>query len=261
MRTIFSVVLNCVVMIAMQRAFAQTDEMVLLPSGNYVPLYAAEKKPVEIQSFYLDKYPVTNQQFYEFVISHAEWAKENAKLVFAEENYLSHWKNIFIQLTNVDFANAPVTNISWFAAKSYCACLGKQLPTTDEWEYAAMASESKANGSSDSSYYQFILDWYSKPSPKQLPQVGATVKNFYGIYDLHGLVWEWTLDFNSTLMTGDSRNSDESMNAMFCGAAAAGATSIKNYAAFQRFAFRSSLQANYAVLNLGFRCSKKSETP
>lgn len=240
-------------------AQSNSNEMALLPSGNYIPLYAADKKPVDVKSFYLDVYPVTNKQFYEFVITHPQWAKESMKEVFADGNYLSPWKNILLQVTDPDFANAPVTNISWFAAKNYCSCQGKRLPSTDEWEYAASASELSANSSSDSSFYQYILDWYSKPTPEKFDRVGSTYKNYYGVYDLHGLVWEWTLDFNSMLLNGDSRNLDDSMNAMFCGAAAAGSADLKNYAAFMRFAFRSSLEGNYTVKILGFRCAKNSD--
>jgi formylglycine-generating enzyme required for sulfatase activity len=61
--------------------------------------------------------------------------------LIANTTYLSEWSGdlSFGQLN----ANAPVTNISWFAAKEYCECQGKRLATLDEWEYVAMADEKR----------------------------------------------------------------------------------------------------------------------
>ena len=117
--------------------FAQ--DMVRIPSGNYIPLYGStEKTTVEVNTFYLDKYPVTNEQFVQFLKENPEYRKSRIKGLFANKSYLSHWKS------DLDFgdlsATAPVTNISWFCCKKkYCECQGKRLPTMDEWEYAAMA--------------------------------------------------------------------------------------------------------------------------
>jgi len=81
--------------------------------------------------------------------------------------------------------------------------------------------------------------------------------NYWGVYNVFDLIWEWTDDFNSVLSTGDSRNtSTGDDNNLFCAGAATTSTDILNYAAFMRFAFRTSLQANYTVANLGFRCAK-----
>ena len=74
--------------------------------------------------------------------------------------------------------------------------------------------------------------------------------------DLHGLVWEWTSDFNSALVTGDARGDTGLERQLFCGAGSLGASDLGNYAGFMRFGFRSSLRAGYTVHNLGFRCAK-----
>jgi formylglycine-generating enzyme required for sulfatase activity len=73
---------------------------------------------------------------------------------------------------------------------------------------------------------------------------------------MHGLVWEWTSDFNSAMMTGDARNDAGLERQLFCGSGAAGVGNPGNYPAFMRFGLRSSLRANYTVHNLGFRCAK-----
>src|SRR5690606_4017924 len=100
-----------------------------------------------------------------------------------------------------------------------------------------------------------ILDWYSKPTPTQLPSVQSSHKNSLGVYGLHGLIWEWTSDFNSVMMQNDSRTNAEISESLFCTAGSANVSDKKNYTAFMRYAFRSSLKGNYTVSNLGFRCA------
>ena len=70
---------------------------------------------------------------------------------------------------------------------------------------------------------------------------------------MHSLVWEWVDDFNSNLVTGESRNNTELDRQLFCGGASLGASDFTDYAAFIRFALRSGLKADYAMSNLGFR--------
>ena len=153
-------------------------------------------------------------------------------------------------------ANSPVVNVSWFAAKKYCECQGKRLPETAEWELAAKASEIKADASKDSGFNQWVLNWVTKPNPVVLPSVGSTFKNFYGVYDMHGLVWEWTYDFNNALTTGESRGNSSLDNTLFCGGGSFASKDLNNYASFMRFALRSSIKAKYCIANLGFRCVK-----
>ena len=97
------------------------QDMVSIKSGNYVPLYGSvDQKPVIVSSFSLDKYPVTNKQFVAFLKENPEYRRSKIKGLFANKSYLSHWKSDF-DFGNLN-PNAPVTNISWFAAKKYCEC-------------------------------------------------------------------------------------------------------------------------------------------
>ena len=234
------------------RALCQSESMVKIKGGEFLPLYGT-KEDVKVGDFEMDVYPVTNQQFLEFVNKNPRWKKSQVKKLFADENYLYEWKS------DEDFGaalpNAPVTNVSWYAAKNYCECQGKRLPTVDEWEYAAMANEKKPDAREEKNYNQFILGWYETPNTYK-NEIGSTFKNYYGVYDLHGLVWEWTLDFNSVLISGESRKDKTGDNSLFCGASAVGASDLMNYAAFMRYAFRGSIKAKYAIKNLGFRCVK-----
>ena len=235
--------------------------MVLIPGGSYAPLYSIDTAIVSTKPFYLDVYPVTNEQYYHFTTQNAEWQKGRVKSVFADAGYLRHWPD---QISSADqlmrLKDKPVVNISWFAAKKYCECQGKRLPGVDEWEFVALASKSQPNGARDPDFYQEVLDWYSKPSDKELGDVRSTFKNYYGVYDMYGLVWEWVLDFNTALISGESRKDNALDKKLFCGGSSVGTADPSNYVAFMRYAMRASLKANYTVGNLGFRCAK-NEAP
>ncbi len=235
------------------------EHMLPVKGGSFVPLYGSDTFPLKVEDFLLDQYPVTNKQFKAFVAANPQWQKSKAKKLFADGGYLRYWPNdSTFSPEGANIANSPVTNVSWFAAKAYCECQGKRLPTVKEWEYAALASESKADASRDASFYQRSLEWYSQPNQKYLPAVNSSFKNYYGVYGLIGLVWEWTLDFNSSLLVGESRANSSLDRQLFCGAGASGANDVENYVAFMRYAFRSSLKASYTVSNLGFRCARSS---
>ena len=225
-----------------------------IQGGSFVPLYGSDTNGISVNAFMLDVYPVTNDQFLEFVKKYPKWKKSKALSIFADKNYLRKWESdtdIGIELKQ----KSAVTNVSWYAAKDYCACQGKRLATTDEWEYAAMASEKKPNAQADSVFNQQIIESYELPKTYK-NEVGNGFKNYWGIYDLHGLVWEWTSDFNSILISGESRQDVDTERDLFCGSAAINASNLMDYAAFMRYAFRGSIKANYGIQTLGFRCAK-----
>ena len=230
------------------------SKMVLIKGGTYIPLYGRDSLTVTIGNFQMDVYPVTNEEYLQFVKKYPKWQKSNVKSLFADANYLRGWKSDTI-LGDNQLLKAPITNISWFAANDYCECQGKRLPTIDEWEYVAMANEDIPDARILKNYNDFILAWYEKPKTFN-NEIGSTFKNYWGVYDLHGLVWEWTSDFNSVLISGESRKDVDTDSNLFCGSAALGATDLMNYAAFMRYAIRGSSKAKYTMKNLGFRCVK-----
>lgn len=233
--------------------YAQTHSMALVKGGTYKPIYGKDSTRVVVKSFYMDVYPVTNEEYLLFTKSHPEWKKSNVKKIFADGNYLSNWMND--SSLGTLSKTSPITNVSWFAGTEYCKCQGKRLPTLDEWEYVAMANESMPDARLLENYNKYILSWYETPKTYS-NQIGKTYKNYWGIYDMHGLVWEWISDFNSVMMTGESRKDGSNDRALFCGSASLGASDLMNYAAFMRYAFRGSIKAKYNIQNLGFRCVK-----
>lgn len=235
-----------------------SKKMVKIPEGEFIPFYKKkDQTKITVKSFYLDIYPVTNADFLEFVKANPKWSKSQISKLFAESNYLKQWKSDFsIGKDSISIYNSPVTNISWFAANAYCKWKGKRLPTTSEWEYAASADIADRKGDNKTSILEIILNWYDKPTLPILPVIGSTFKNKFGIYDMHGLIWEWVYDFNSYVTSGDSRSSSAVDRDLFCGAGAANASANKeDYAAFMRYGFRGSLKGAYTVANLGFRCA------
>ncbi|HEX9153160.1 MAG TPA: formylglycine-generating enzyme family protein [Flavobacterium sp.] len=248
------VMIALLLIIALQ-LWAQDTKMAAIEKGIFVPLYGAtSKKPAQVKAFNLDIYPVTNAQFLVFLKKHPENSRSKIIALFADKSYLSQWQSDF-NYGSSNLSNAPVTNVSWFVAKKFCQCQGKRLPSMDEWEYAAMADEKRIDARTKEEFNNYILSWYEKPKAYANP-VGQTFKNYWGVYDLHGLVWEWTSDFNSIFLSGESRKDTDTDANLFCGSGSVNATDLMNYAAFMRYAFRASLKARFTTKNLGFRCAK-----
>ncbi|MDB9787185.1 formylglycine-generating enzyme family protein [Bacteriovoracaceae bacterium] len=254
----FLIIFTCIWYLSLN---ASEPKMVYIKSGLYIPFYKAskdgKKTPITISAFYLDKTPVTNSQYLAFVKKQPRWKKSKVKQIFAEKPYLSHWKSDF-EFQAKDKLK-PVKYVSWFAAMDYCESLGKELPSVLEWEYVGSASKTKSYAIGDPQYREMILKWYSKPSNEEIPNVGQGEKNYWGVKDMHGLHWEWTSDFNTSFVTGESRADSVIDRNKFCGSGSLNAKDKLDYGAFMRFAFRSSLKGNYTIGNLGFRCVKRTE--
>jgi formylglycine-generating enzyme required for sulfatase activity len=233
------------------------DGMANITAGEYRPLYLSLDSPVvSVSSFRLDKQPVTNREFQQFVAENKKWQRSVVPTLFAENGYLSHWVNTSNQYEpNSTDLEKPVIFVSWYAAQAYCQVQKKRLPTVAEWEYVAQASSTQKNGSQEKGYNQKILDWYAKAAKQPPTEVGKDEANYWGVHNMHGLIWEWTEDFNSNLISGESRDDSSVNKDLYCASGSAGAVDPSDYAAFMRYGFRSSLNAKFTLSSLGFRCA------
>ena len=230
-------------------------DMRAIRAGTYVPFYRLAAQPtVTVRAFLLDARPVTNAAFLDFVRAQAAWQRARTRRLFADGEYLSHWESD-LSLGPRAAPDQPVTRVSWFAARAFCRARGRRLPTEAEWEYVARASEVAADAPRDPATIARIMAWYGRPGGGALASVGAGRPDYWGVHDLHGLIWEWVEDFNSALVVTDSRDNTGPGAARFCGAASLGARDTDEYPTFMRYAFRQSLRGSYTVANLGFRCA------
>jgi len=129
--------------------------------------------PVKItRPFYIDMYEVTNKQYELFNPEHKKMRRSPSS-----------------------GNNDAVVNVTWYDAQAFCQWLSDKeglpyrLPTEAEWEYACRAGTTSA-------YYtgQVLPDEFSRKSNMSLA-VGQTPPNPWGLYDMHGNVEEWCLDW------------------------------------------------------------------
>jgi sulfatase modifying factor 1 len=257
---LFALIVTCLICDVSGFVFANTNApvgMVVIAGGVFKPMFRSptDFKDISVKPFCLDILPVTNGDFLEFVRANPRWQRSQVKRLFADESYLKNWAGDLEPGTNAS-PNAPATYVSWFAAKAYAQWKGKRLPTVAEWELAAAAGNMRPDGENDPEFKRALLAWYASPSDKQLASVGTGRANFWGVQDLHGLVWEWVADFNTAMVTGDARGDTGLDRQLFCGSGSVGARDVTDYAAFMCYGFRSSLKADYCIHNLGFRCAK-----
>lgn len=241
--------------LAAQRAAqpAAGGGMARIAGGTYTPQFANGPARVRVAPFRIDRLPVTRGDYRAFVRANPAWSREAIRPVYAEAGYLADWPAARLASTAAD-DRRPATRVSWFAARAYCEGRGKRLPTTDEWEFVARGSETSRDASADRAFLARILEMTLARDPAAV--VGSTFRNAYGVWDLHGLVWEWTDDFNSLMISVDSRATAGRDHPLFCAAGVIGAADPGNYAAFLRYGFRMSLDGRTVQPGLGFRCAQ-----
>ena len=245
-------------LLALQSAAADStsSRMAAVHGGKFESVLppAQGVKQVAVADFRLDRTPVTNAQFAYFVKQHPQWQRDKIAALFADDRYLSHWSSATEPGNSI--GKQPVVRVSWFAAAAYCEARGARLPTWYEWEYAAAAGASMPDARRDPAWQQVVLSWYSRPASGPLPDVGGTPPNYYGIQDLHGIVWEWVDDFAGMLVAGDNRQQSDPDSLRFCGPGALTMEQKENYPTLMRIALLSSMQARYTGAAMGFRCAK-----
>jgi len=220
-------------------------EMVRVPSGKFEmgsPDSETGRQPnegpqhnVSISSFYMGKYEVTQ----------AQW-RAVASLPIVR---------IGLPASPSKFQgdNLPVEQVSWDEATEFCERLSRatgktyRLPTEAEWEYAARAmTTGPYAGNLDT------MGWYASNSGDKTHPVGAKQANGYGLYDMHGNVWEWCQDWYRENYYAQSPGADPTGPGTGSERALRGG-SWGNFALNCRSAIRLKSAPDYRINILGFR--------
>ena len=194
--------------------------LVLIQKGTFTMGSAAiaDATPHKVtltKSFYLSENEITNTQFCAFlnnkgVPNTGIWTVDGSPRTIVTNNPASptNWgvmHNGAQWVPQSGVANHPVIFVSWYGAKAYCEWAGGRLPTEAEWEYACRA------GTTTDYYTGATLtttqaNYYVNATSKTLPVGNVDHKNPWGLFDMHGNVWEWCNDWYAAYPAGDAQN-------------------------------------------------------
>jgi formylglycine-generating enzyme required for sulfatase activity len=171
--------------------------------------------------------------------------------------------------------NRPVERVSWRDATNYCARLTAQerqagrlpagmhyrLPTEAEWEYAARAGTSTRFSFGDDPDYAMLASygWFGGNNNVDGPKrVGLKAPNPWGLFDMHGNVYEWCSDWLDTYAGGSATDLRGYPESVLCAARGGSYASSGRYC---RSAYRYGFLQDYTDIYTGFRVVVSSETP
>ena len=181
-------------------------DMVYIPGGEFSmgsPKYELghdnDESPVhrvKVNSFWMGKCEVTWNEFecyaFNYGLNYGEDKIEAVTKPSASyEPYDHGWGR----------GKRPAMGVSFHAAKKYCEWLSLKtgryyrLPTEAEWEYACRAGSSTAYSFGDDPEFLKKYAWYEKNSERKTQEAGKKLPNVFGLYDMHGNVWEYCTDY------------------------------------------------------------------
>jgi formylglycine-generating enzyme required for sulfatase activity len=209
---------------------------VIIPSGTFTmgsPINEVFRSNDETQhevtlsSFTMSKYEITNSEFAAFLnvksigsdCKYAEGAYPNYILLVDHNGLPSNWGLNFSSgqwIPIAGYENHPVIYVTWYGATEFATYVGGRLPTEAEWEYACRANTiTPFNSGACLSDAQANYDWrypYSSclnintNNLLRTHAVGTYPANSYGLYDMHGNVFEWCSDLYGTYPTTSQTN-------------------------------------------------------
>jgi len=177
-------------------------DMALIPSGAFLMGSLegiADERPVHrvhLDSFYMDRHPVTNADYARFLNVFGNRA-EGGKKWLDMDGPLSSWlckirKENGSYTPKPGYENHPVVKVSWYGATAYARWVGKRLPTEAEWERAA-------RGTWEGQRFIFgntiTSDQANVEGLHATTPVGSYPPNAFGLCDLTAGVWQWGSDW------------------------------------------------------------------
>ncbi|MDX2414547.1 MAG: SUMF1/EgtB/PvdO family nonheme iron enzyme, partial [Bacteroidales bacterium] len=172
-------------------------DMLLIPTSdlsyqvkandNFIPYPFPEIRRVRIDSFLIDRYPVTNIDYYRFVVATNYFPQDTV-------NYLRSWdQGIYGQGQE----KYPVVYISLEDAKAYADWAGKRLPTENEWQLAAQGTDGRTWPWGNEFHGTKCNNSFDRATPVNAFPKGESP---FGVFDMVGNIWQMTNDvyFNGT---------------------------------------------------------------
>ncbi|HET6465708.1 MAG TPA: formylglycine-generating enzyme family protein [Nitrospiria bacterium] len=237
------------------------EGMVLIPAGDFImgsnkvdtegkaaefgtvkPWYLDEhpQHKVNLPSYFMDKYEVTNAAYKPFVDATGSRPPENwpaGKIPSGRENY-------------------PVTYVNWYDAERFCQWAGKRLPTEAQWEKAARGTDGRDypwGNEFDATKANTGDTGIGDLTPVGHFEAG---KSPYGVYDMAGNVWEWTSDWYQPYAGSDYTS--ETFGEKFKVIRGSSWGGMGHYAIpyFYRTSYRFYISPEGAFPDAGFRCAK-----
>ncbi|HYH42944.1 MAG TPA: SUMF1/EgtB/PvdO family nonheme iron enzyme, partial [Burkholderiales bacterium] len=179
--------------------FAQVplSEVVDIPMGPFTmgtndgPEDERPAHPVTLKAFSIDRFPVTNAQYADFLNAQLARAGAPASLYDIKDPDVRIHRRGERWVADAGYENHPVVEVPWAGARAFCLANGKRLPTEAEWEKAARGTDARRYpwGSElpERRRGQFAAGW-NETAPVDAHPAGASP---YGVREMSGNVWEW----------------------------------------------------------------------